>query len=337
MKKLLSLIIVITILSTTIAYSSLSTTLNVKGEANVRAPSSIRVVGIKQLSNVNTTENYNPKYTKNTISTSFNLLDNTSSITYTVTIKNSSNEDMMIKSINSNTNIYKLDNYNLYDIIKANSTKDINITYKGIGNIDSNIEFIFDKYAYKVTYNALDGKFNDESVTNTLKVHFDGKNNNIVEGIIYNPIKDNSLFSNWYIDKEYTTLFDITKPITKDIEVFAKYIDYDLNIKNNKTIISTNTILKEIVPKKINVLNSYTNINNIIFTIDYEVDNDEELLIKVNDKSNKITLSKEDNTASININNISISNNSIFTIETLSTSINNENSKITNFYLEIIN
>lgn len=336
MKKVLGLIIIITVLSTTIAYSSLSTTLNVKGEANVRAPSEVRIIEIKQSNNINTYENYNPKYTKNTITTSFNLIDNTSSITYTITIKNSSNEDKMIKSINGNNN-YKLDNYNLYDVIEANSTKDINITFKGIGNIENTLEFVFDKYAYTITYNALDGKFSNDSKTNTLKVHFDGKNNNIINGTIYTPIKESSIFSNWYLDREYNTLFDITKPITKDIEVFAKYIDYDLNIKNNKTIISTNSLLKDIVPIKLNVLNSYNNINNIKFSIEYEVDTNEELLLKINDKSNKVVLSKEDNSTSITINNINITNNSIFTIETKELNISNINNKITNFYFEITN
>ena len=56
--KLLLLLILVSILGTTIAYSSLSVTLDIKGKANVRAPATIRVTEIKLLLN----NSYHPSF-----------------------------------------------------------------------------------------------------------------------------------------------------------------------------------------------------------------------------------------------------------------------------------
>ncbi len=349
LKSILSMLIAVALLSTTVAYSALNTTLNVKGSANVRAPSAIRVVDIKLNNSNNSTEINTPKYTKNTISTSMELLDNTSNITYTVTIKNSSNEDMMITSINELTNnnqiTYNMTNYKLYDLIEANSTKEITITYQGIGKKESTLEFNFTKYSYNITYNAQDGVFNNNSNINNLKVHFDGEKNIITYGTIYAPIKENAIFINWYSDKDYKNLFDISKPITSDIEVYAKYRDIDLNFNSNVVSYSKlndNTTLKDFVPIELLAKNSLGEVlDNIKVKISYNVEVDEVINLKIiNNNSTKvvpITLVKDNDNITINIDNLNVLEDSIFTISTEANNINNYNGKVSGFYFEKVN
>ena len=124
MKKIsvyLSLVALLALFVTTMAYSSLNVTLDVKGEANVRPSYDIRITGVRITEIKNAEELYNPRFSKNTISTGFNLNSNDSFITYEVTIRNEGNTPMMVsnllESLDNNESItYELNNYQLYDI-----------------------------------------------------------------------------------------------------------------------------------------------------------------------------------------------------------------------------
>ncbi|MBR0384175.1 MAG: InlB B-repeat-containing protein, partial [Eubacteriaceae bacterium] len=56
-----------------------------------------------------------------------------------------------------------------------------------------------------------------------------------------NPTKPGRTFDNWYVDREYTTLFDFDKRITKNTVVFAKWntINYHINADPDGGTIST--------------------------------------------------------------------------------------------------
>ena len=231
MKKIsvyLSLVALLALFVTTMAYSSLNVTLDVKGEANVRPSYDIRITGVRITEIKNAEELYNPRFSKNTISTGFNLNSNDSFITYEVTIRNEGNTPMMVsnllESLDNNESIaYELNNYQLYDILDSNKDTKIKVTYHGLGKKESTLEFQFMNYYHTITYNALDGHYNDESNINRVKYHFDGTKNILIDGVVYMPNKDSTTFSNWYTNPNYLTIFNETSLHTTDIEVYAKY------------------------------------------------------------------------------------------------------------------
>ncbi len=337
LSKVLIPAIVILSLLTTIAYSSLTTTLEVKGEANVRAPSSVRVVDIKLKEVVDATELYSPKYTKNTISTGFILNNNNSKITYEITIRNNTTTKMMISNIlesldNNGNIIYELTNYNLYDELPSNNETKILITYKGQGKKESTLEFNFTDYYHTIAYNAMNGKYNDESNINYVKYHFNGKENIIVDGTVYTPSNNNLLFSGWYTNESLITPFNSNNPVLSNQEVYAKYIDIDFNITNDKT--DCYKLDNKSLEKDYLVLNKTNNtIKNLIINFDYSTTNNEILIIKIGDISKEITLDSNNTINNIIFSDINLLPNATTSINITKKNTNNSDLKITNFYL----
>ena len=104
----LVMLICVSIIS--IAHAALNTTLSISGTATARAKSDIRVTNIKLKSSTNGGgEYYSARYSKNTTTTGVMLAHETSTVTYTVTIHNYSNNTYMLQDIqtveDSNTNI----------------------------------------------------------------------------------------------------------------------------------------------------------------------------------------------------------------------------------------
>ena len=84
-KKRLIILSVILVILTTIAYSGLSTSLAITGEANIRAVSDIRVTDVTlEGATNNGTEQYKSKYTKNTVTNGIKLPNSNSTISYTI-------------------------------------------------------------------------------------------------------------------------------------------------------------------------------------------------------------------------------------------------------------
>ena len=341
--KLLLLLILVSILGTTIAYSSLSVTLDIKGKANVRAPATIRVTEIKLLDSNDAQELYNPSYTKNSTAVGFKLNNSNSYVTYAVTIKNSSDIPMEISKITEsvNNNIkYEITNYNLYDLLEPNASKTINIKYSGIGTKETVLNFAFSNYYNTVSFNALNGKFNNESSINKVLFHYNGKINTIIDGTIYKPILNNSIFKDWYLND--TTIFNLSNPKKNDIEVFAKYEELSFIIDESNTInhsrITDSYTLNDLITNKHLGLNKTKNtINSITLNFDYTSDFDEEITVKLicnnTTYSKDLVLSKEDVNKTLLLDNINIPKDYLFTIIIDKKKVNNLNTKITNFSL----
>jgi len=342
--KILLLLILISIFGTTIAYSSLSVSLDIKGKGNVRAPASIRVTEIKLLDSNEAQELYNPTYTKDSVGLGFKLNNSNSYITYAVTIKNNSDIPMEISKITEsvNNNIkYKLINYNLYDLIEPYESKTINISYSGIGTKETILSFTFSNYYNTVSFNALNGKYSTESNINKVLFHYNGKINTIYEGTIFIPTLNNSIFKDWYIND--TTKFNISNPITNDIEVFAKYDELSFVIDDSSNTISHNKItdsytLNDLINNKHLGYNKTNNeITKLNLSFDYISDTNQEITIKlVSDNTTitkDLTLTKDEVNKTLLLDNISIPSNSMFTIIINKKIVNNINTKITNFSL----
>ena len=104
-KKLLTIISIILIVLSSVAYSGLATSLAITGEANIRAVTDIRITDIQMTSvSGSTLEQYSSKYTKNTTTTGFLLYNTTDSITYTITIANKGDSDQALYGLNTVSN-----------------------------------------------------------------------------------------------------------------------------------------------------------------------------------------------------------------------------------------
>lgn len=130
--KLIVIVFLILFMTTTIAYSGLSTKLAITSEAMFRPNTDIRVTKIKlESSEGNALENYSPKYNVNTTTTGFTLPDINSSITYRVTVTNYGDINQTIYSfIEKSVNIEGI------------KTEIIGYTEKEIIGFDSEVEFL---------------------------------------------------------------------------------------------------------------------------------------------------------------------------------------------------
>jgi hypothetical protein len=141
-----------------VGYSILSKDLKIKGEITMRAPNIVRVDNINNFTSTNGAyENYNASYNENSITTNIVLPNLTSTVTYTITLKNNTNVNKDIDTIsndlyNNNDIIYELNGANVGTKISANSSITFTITFKYAKNVTvlpssnslgSNIKFTF--------------------------------------------------------------------------------------------------------------------------------------------------------------------------------------------------
>ena len=97
---ILSLFIFMFIISLSIGYSSLNQELNITSDASFRVEEDVRITDIKLVGNTfNGLENYNSSYSKDSIKTGITLNENTSTITYLVTITNLGNVPVNLVSL----------------------------------------------------------------------------------------------------------------------------------------------------------------------------------------------------------------------------------------------
>lgn len=166
LKKFLSLFLIISLLFTTIAYSGLSTMLAITSEAVFRPYADIRItnIALKEVTN-GSIENYSPLYSKDTTTTGFTLPDQTSSITYSVTVENNGDIDQTIYDIgidtsnNSNVSYEILGEYKLKDIIGFKSQTTLLIkftTTEAANNVNIVLNFDFRK-VYNIEYDSNGG------------------------------------------------------------------------------------------------------------------------------------------------------------------------------------
>ena len=155
-KSLIAVLTFVLIMLTTYAYSALATNLSITGEANFRVPADIRVTNILMSEQTGSTLEYEPKFTKDTITTGFTLSNTSSNISYSVTIKNNGLQDYAIydfitQSSNNSGLIILIDgkqiNQTLPIAIPFGTTKTITITYSSStpGRVDVTNKFDFRK------------------------------------------------------------------------------------------------------------------------------------------------------------------------------------------------
>ena len=134
-RRMLCLLAFILVVSSTIAYSALTSSLQLNAEAKLRTVSDIRVTDIKYSSTSGGTLQYESTYDVNTITSGFVLPTTESSITYKVQVTNNGTIDQTIydiltQSSNNNGLYYEISGYNVRDVIGFRSVIEFYITYK---------------------------------------------------------------------------------------------------------------------------------------------------------------------------------------------------------------
>ena len=156
----LLVIVFVFVLFISVGYSTLSTTLNISGEAYIRVPADIRITNVNWIeSESEGYETYNSEYYKDGIKVFTTLPNIDSTVTYEIEGTNSSNAPYELKEINniieSNENIEYIieNNINIGSIIEGNSKVVINVKVKYKENVlivpekdisTNEIEFVFD-------------------------------------------------------------------------------------------------------------------------------------------------------------------------------------------------
>lgn len=137
---LISLCFLLVMLSS-IAYSALNKQLNITGDLIVRAVKDIRITSLELISTTNeASEQYNSKYTVNTVSLSVNLPNVGSTITYKASIKNLGTVPMEIDTLSSSLGstssgvTYTVDGIELGTVIEAGNTQEFTITLERTTN-----------------------------------------------------------------------------------------------------------------------------------------------------------------------------------------------------------
>lgn len=208
-KGKLFILTLILILLNTFAYSALSTSLSITGEANFRSVKDIRIKDISYKESQNDAVlSYESTYKKDTITNGFVLPNLNSSITYTITIQNkglvdAAIYDILTMSSNNNDMIILIDGEPISNkipmIIGYMETKQIDITYKtnspsnNIINIVNKLDF---KTVHYVTYDTKGGT----SVERQIKYE------NVDLTLEGSPTKEGYIFKGWTDEQNGTTV-----------------------------------------------------------------------------------------------------------------------------------
>ena len=214
-----------------VVYSALNTNMYIDGNAILRVDSDIRITDLK-LSNSTSGgyEVYNSKYAKDSITNGILLPNNDSTITYVVKITNKGNQKYIINNIaiesSNNDNISFETNYSSDQVIEANSSKEIEITYKtklGSENkSDIILKFSFAK-VFTITFDANNGTVSPLNKT-------------VIENSTYGdlpiPTKTGYIFLGWYTNKEFGEKIESTTKvtITNNQTLYAKWENKDINV-----------------------------------------------------------------------------------------------------------
>ena len=205
-KNKLFLIVSFLIVLTTFAYSALATNLSITGEANFRMISDIRVTDIEYKNSTSATQEFEPKFTKDTITNGFILPNQNSSISYDVTITNRGTIDQAIYNLqttlsNNNDVTILIDDEPINDIlpilVSFKTSKKIKITYQ-TSNPSENIINITNKFTFKEVYYV---EYNSKGGT---EVDTQIKYKDVDLILTGAPTKDGSTFLGWTDDEEET-------------------------------------------------------------------------------------------------------------------------------------
>ena len=144
---IIKVILGLSVVFSSIIYASYNTTLQIEGDAYLRAQEGLRIVSVVELPDKrigDAGEKYSPKYTKFTTSM-FVELPPTSSITYQVTIENTSKKNYIVSNITTLSNS-KEANENLQitntlqvgkALVSSNQTTTFEITFQNLSETES--------------------------------------------------------------------------------------------------------------------------------------------------------------------------------------------------------
>ena len=124
------LLIIIVVLGLSIGYSAYNQELMISGEGIVRVEAPIRIIDIQLVETTNGgKEVYNSEYSKDTTIIFTNFSNINSTLTYEITVKNSSNDLYVLKDITSNFSdiSFQITNMEVGDLIQDNSVIQFNI------------------------------------------------------------------------------------------------------------------------------------------------------------------------------------------------------------------
>ena len=206
-KRHLFVILIMCILTTTVAYSGLSTSLAITSEAIFRPTADIRITNIElESAKNNALEQYKSKYTKNTTTVGIKLPNTTSEITYKVTVENRGDIDQTIYEIitqsTNNSNVkYEIKDYKEKDIIGFKEEKTFLITFKNESPTEeiTNIVLKYDfRKVYKVEYDSNGGEKAPESQNK-----YEKEDLKITEE---EAVKEGNIFKGWTDEKESKTV-----------------------------------------------------------------------------------------------------------------------------------
>ena len=202
----------ISIISISVGFSALSTTLTVNGSASFKPVDMIRVVELKQDSLVKA-EEVSSKYTIDGINVLVDINEG-GSASYIVKISNLGEVDKEISKIEdeifSNKNMeYKIEGLEIGDVIKAKETVNLKITFKPKetnnksyeSRLNAKLRFIFEDYVfiptdYQIVFNANGGDGKMDSITakynETTKLPTNKFTNGSAHFVNWNTKKDGS-------------------------------------------------------------------------------------------------------------------------------------------------
>ena len=243
-KSILVIGLLISILFTSVVYSSFNTSLQVSGEAVVRSIQNIRIDDVRLTNHTGTSyEKYNSKYTKDTTSL-FVVLPANTSMTYEIDITNKNSGDYLIDSIeelsNTNSNVVVTKTLNINDIINGNSVKTFTITItNNTGSTEE--ETLVYKYGFRENLFTVTFDANGGSVSQSSKQVSYGS----TYGTLPTPTRSGYTFSGW----NGKNIFNIDN------------ISYEIFNGENSTHSNSAWVLSDYIPidSNENYIFSYTN------------------------------------------------------------------------------
>lgn len=153
---------IVAVLGLSVGYSALNTELSISGDAYVRVDKDIRIVGLKMVDATNGAyETYKSRYSVDETDMFVTLPNANSSITYQIDIANRTNNNYLLKDLqsilNTNTNISYEIGINIGDLLPKNQVVSytIRFTYNGSVAGDSTttvkLKYLFDIYSPDTT------------------------------------------------------------------------------------------------------------------------------------------------------------------------------------------
>ena len=245
MKKVMLLITsILLVLTTSIAFSALSTSLAITSEVKFRFIDDIRINSVTFVSASNGAQiAYESDYSKYTASTGFTLPNAGSSITYRIHVDNSGDTDYSIYEIlrqsNNNGLSVSISGYNVQDVIPKKTSVDLVITYTTSNpsqSVINVVETLNYKKVYYVTYET------GTAQTIAAQVKYEGVNLTLSSAV---PTKPGYTFQRWNTESDGSgTNYNAGASYTldEDVTLYARYtkntytINYTMNSGPNPSV-----------------------------------------------------------------------------------------------------